>query len=409
MKKILPFLITICLFWNTSVQGQYTVNIDITEAIKSQADFKLSDLVSKVELLTLKSEGKLMLGDQPQVLYFGHTCILMRSEKGDRIGLYDRSGMLKTTIGRIGKGPGEYPLLATGTMDPLEKFVVLYDQTGQKLMLFDVTGQYLRENKVEAPRPSVLEEKLAFTGAETFGLMIPRPSAPTGEYASIRLFNLKLEPVGKVLPRANDSHLVRYNDPHAEFIATPEGPIFWETLNDTIFRVRADGKSIPLFCFNITKNKIPESILQDTHLYDKDPTVMGNYCSVNKVFLTPGFVIAQVAGSFSGFVFTNRENGKTFSTSKDLSCKNPSSSLNRKAYIENDIYGMEAILFEHYWPESNALVGFFPAFYTKMLSDLDCIRKLNVRQPEIRDKLLSIIKEELFDDEVVLVVHQVRN
>jgi hypothetical protein len=64
---------------------------------------------------------------------------------------------------------------------------------------------------------------------------------------------------------------------------------------------------------------------------------------------------------------------------------------------------------EHYWPEANALVGFFPAVLTQMLSDLDCIRKLEVKQPEIRDKLLSIIKEELYDDEVVLVIHYLRN
>lgn len=44
-----------------------------------------------------------------------------------------------------------------------------------------------------------------------------------------------------------------------------------------------------------------------------------------------------------------------------------------------------------------------------MVSNLDCIRKLEVKQPEIRDKLLSIIKEELYDDEVVLVIHYLRN
>jgi len=70
---------------------------------------------------------------------------------------------------------------------------------------------------------------------------------------------------------------------------------------------------------------------------------------------------------------------------------------------------MGVIGFEHYWPEANAIVGFFPAFFNQMVSDLDCIRKLEVKQPEIRDKLLSIIKEELYDDEVVLVIHYLRN
>ncbi len=70
---------------------------------------------------------------------------------------------------------------------------------------------------------------------------------------------------------------------------------------------------------------------------------------------------------------------------------------------------MEAILFEHYWPEANALGCFFPAFYMQMVFDLDCIGNLEVRQPEIRDALLSVIKEELYDDEVVLVILYVRN
>jgi len=108
MNKRLLLLFTLCLFCISITSGQSPVRIDITAAIKSQADFKLSDLISTVELLTLKSNGKLILGRQPEILYFSRKYILMRSEKGDMIGLYNRDGILKTSIGRRGKGPGEY-------------------------------------------------------------------------------------------------------------------------------------------------------------------------------------------------------------------------------------------------------------------------------------------------------------
>ena len=53
-------------------------------------------------------------------------------------------------------------------------------------------------------------------------------------------------------------------------------------------------------------------------------------------------------------------------------------------------------------------MGFFPAFYSSMLYNLSCLRKLDIKQPEIRDDLLSVIDEQVYDDEVILVVHYVK-
>lgn len=407
MKTILFFALNIAIIVAGHANGQSPVIVDISEAIKSQSDFKMSDLISKVELIKLKSKGKILLGGQPEILFFGSKHILMRSEKGNKIGLYDRSGLLKTMIGRSGKGPGEYLDMVTGTIDPMGKYVVLYDQFGMKLILFDIDGRYIREKKVVAPRQGRITNTITFIDANTFGVMMMRPLAPTGDYASILLFNLQLDPVSKSLPRANDSHLRRYNYQFCNFSNSPVGPVFFETFSDTLYRINADGSAKPLFYFDLTKSKIPESLLQDPQMHKKNPKALDKYLMVQKVFLTNEYAIAFVVGSFSGMVFTNLKDGRTFSTSLPGPCAKPLSDYKPVAMLENDLFGTPSY-FEYFWSDANVFVNFFPAFFTKMVYNVDCIKKLDVKLPDTRNELLSIIDEELYDDEVVLIVQYLR-
>jgi hypothetical protein len=407
MKYVFSFILILFLILNGNVSGQSPVKVDISEAIKKQTEFKMSDLISKVELITLKSDGKLLLGGQPEILFFGRKHILMGSEQGSKIGLYDRSGMLKTTIGRVGKGPGEYLDMVTGTIDPLGKYVVLYDQLGMKLILFDIDGRFIREKKVVAPRQGRITNILAFIDTNTFGLMMMRPPGPTNDYASILLFNLKLDPVGKSLQRANDSHLPRFNYQFCNFSNSPVGPVFFELLSDTLYRINADGSAKPLFYFEISKTKLPESLLQDPQLHKKDPKAADKYIMVQKALLTSDYVIAFVGGSFGGLVFTNLMDGRTFSTSLPCPCAKSSPDYKMVAMLENDLFGTPNY-FDNFWPEANAFVNRFPAFVTNMAYNLDCIRKLTVKLPGTRNALLSVIEQELYDDEVVLIVQYLK-
>ncbi len=407
MKFAFPIALILSIILTGRVSGQSPVKVDIAEAIIKQTDFKMSDLISKVELIKLKSDGKLLLGGQPEILFFGSKHILMGSEQGDKIGLYHRNGQLKTTIGRVGKGPGEYGNMVTGTIDPLGKYIVLYDQLGMKLILFDIDGIYIRERKVVAPRQGQINNRLAFINANTFGLMMMRPLAPTSDYASILLFNLKLDPLGKSLPRANDSHLPRFNYQFCNFSNSPVGPVFFETFSDTLYRINADGSAKPLFYFDISKMKVPESLLQDPQLHKKDPDAISKHLMVQKIFLTADYAIAFVGGSFGGTVFRNLKDGRTFSTSLPCPCAKPSPDYKPVAMLENDLFGTPNY-FDNFWPEANAFVNYFPAFITRMAYNLDCISKLNVNLPEIRNELLSVINQELYDDEVVLIVQYLK-
>lgn len=414
MKSSVSLLLVVLLFTNfataqyQNMDSKPPIEIDVTKSIKNPIDFNLSDFISNVKLIKLHSEGKILLGDQPDVLYFGESYILMRSEKRNKIGLYDKKGEIISVIGNIGKGPAEHANLVTGTIDPTEKFILLYDEMGQKLILFDIEGNFIREKKVDAPRSFSINSTITFISTDTFGLMIPRPSSPTSDYASIRIFNLELEPVANALRRANDNLLVRYNFIRNEFFRSDNGVAFWETFNDTIFRIEEDGSTRPLYNFSIKKDKVKLKMLQDPHLYDRDPTAISNYVGIHKVYITNTYVIAMVTGIFNGFIFHNINTGDTFSTSVKPECLNSSATVRRNSFIRNDIYGFESINFEYYSSTQNVFVGFFPAFYSSMFFNLSCMRERNVKQPEIRNKLLSIIDQKVYDDEVVLVVHFVK-
>jgi hypothetical protein len=77
------------------------------------------------------------------------------------------------------------------------------------------------------------------------------------------------------------------------------------------------------------------------------------------------------------------------------------------AMLENDLFGTPNY-FDNFWPEANAFVNRFPAFVTNMAYNLDCIRKLTVKLPGTRNALLSVIEQELYDDEVVLIVQYLK-
>lgn len=89
-------------------------------------------------------------------------------------------------------------------------------------------------------------------------------------------------------------------------------------------------------------------------------------------------------------VFYNLKTGETFSVGRETTCDIYESSWKWIfSSMENDIFGIEPATFANFCPDQN-LCAYQYNWDITDTRDLDCIRKLEVSRPDIRDHLLEI-------------------
>lgn len=246
MKNTLPLTILFCF----SLYGCQTrfdspaklKNIDMNQAFDQTKSVKLSDLVKSVEIVQFyPPEDAFFVNARSYSV--GKKYIMIADDRGggtSKIILCERNGKFLRSIGRTGKGPGEYLNAWVTLMDPSENYIIIADYQSNKLIKYSVSGKFIKERKMEEIPGNYIFDEARFINKEEFVLVPRRPTRAIDGFASMLVYDLELNPTGKILPRASDKNLPLFNNSYQTLGEGPDRIFYWEPYFDTLYTINAD-------------------------------------------------------------------------------------------------------------------------------------------------------------------------
>lgn len=390
MKNFFGLLIMTLLFVGCSNQKQDAsadlIHIDVFKAFETQKDVKVSEFIEKVEFIPLESTMESWFGSGTD-FSVGEKYILALDYKRRRTVLFDLQGNFIRTIGKQGKGPGELMEVREITMGPKEEFVFIYDVAQRKLVKYDVNGDFIKEVYVSELTPSRYIKRLIFINGEEFILANYRPYQPMDGFVSLPVFDLDLNHVRDILPRANDNNLRINVEPHAFVLQNPDRITFWEPFLDTLYTISSEGEAIPTHVIGFSQGG-PDRHFIETNI---NPNLYSEHAIVS-VLDAGGYL--HIFGMKNNNWFTALYNQKTegiYQVSADPECN--ITDYARNYGYENDLFGASRMMLRQYSKKADRFVSMINLETFSDYYDLDCIRKKQVKFPELRDRFLELVQD----------------
>lgn len=130
--------------YKTKINGSDVVICPVNK-VKDTIDIKLSDLVESCQIVKLDNNPEGFY-DRSWHLDVSDKYFCIKSYGQQPAKLYDKSGKYLCNIGKIGRGPGEYPTLNGLQFSPDGKRLYMFPfGTTRKILEYDLSGNHLRD------------------------------------------------------------------------------------------------------------------------------------------------------------------------------------------------------------------------------------------------------------------------
>lgn len=384
------------------------IEINIPEALKNVKDFKLSDLVKNVELLELQTGTDFYI-QQGVTPHFGEKYILVFDYDTKRVYLFNRDGSFVSEIGKVGKGPGEHEWDVACDMNPSETHIVMVDMRVSKVMIFNVDGTLEVEKNISEHFANPFVLKVSWDLEDAISFLPRRPYEPTDDFSSVELFDKQLNYVGKVLPRLNNDSLQLHAISHHEVFGKDKKAYFWESFSDTIYSFNSKGESEALYHINVGDNKLPADILSSheyPNIYKYDMPMMVSW--LGDYLYIPMLIGGEDRPSRIDVFYDTKKN-EAFSIDHKVRCnKSAPSATNKSRNLENDIFALEEVGIWQYSYQQNLCIHPINVDLLTHFSDIDCIKNLDVKNPDLLKRIVQIIEDPQEEDGNFVVLMHLR-
>ncbi len=227
-------------------------NINFPELINQTKDVYLSDLVKSIRYVPLETTSKYLIGEQSVCV---KPCgeLIFVSEFKKPIGVFDLNGNFLHTIGKTGKGPGEFNFDYVFWPDETTRKIYVSNVNIKGITTFSFEGEYLGDLSLEP-------HSMAFVplGNDRFLSWTFRQ-----QKFDEKLFRIFFhDETGSIYSRYYEAE--RENDlsngvfiMHPHFTLAPEGVLSNSWEEDQIMRATPDGKYEVALSWSLGKYKIP--------------------------------------------------------------------------------------------------------------------------------------------------------
>ncbi|MDR0953820.1 MAG: 6-bladed beta-propeller [Rikenellaceae bacterium] len=124
-----------------------------TVMLPEETEYLFYERVSEYGTLALETSPQSLLGDIAKIRVYKERIFLLSTGDDASLLVFDKSGRFITRVGFQGRGPQEYVSLYNFEIDPTRDELLLIDNQGQKILLFDLDGKF----KQTIPSPFWLE------------------------------------------------------------------------------------------------------------------------------------------------------------------------------------------------------------------------------------------------------------
>lgn len=140
----LPAQKTKSIAYTKNINGNNVVICPVRN-VRDSVTLELSQLVESCEIVKLDNSAAALFDRAWHAdISKSHICIKSYGQQPAK--LYDKSGKFICDIGKIGRGPGEYPTLIGLQFSSDGKLIYLFPfGTTRKILVYDTTGKYVRD------------------------------------------------------------------------------------------------------------------------------------------------------------------------------------------------------------------------------------------------------------------------
>lgn len=252
---ILPFLLGGC---NSSSEKSAS-NKDLVEIVinpEEDNDFlDLSDVLSdSIEIVPLETTEECLMSNVRQIeLYKDKIYVL--DERESKVYVFSTSGCYLHSIGRKGRGPGEYSILSCFTI--MEDSMIIQDQYSHKFVVYDLNGNSCREIPYGAYHLEIMSfDNIAYLISNYW----------QSSYGNINLFKFDFNTSSVISSEISFAEkekakvgygLIRYSSRYVD-----EATLIYP-LNDTIYTLKKDVV-YPSYVIRFTARNLPENLDVDS-------------------------------------------------------------------------------------------------------------------------------------------------
>lgn len=379
-------------------------NIDMNQAFDMEKSILLSDLVKSVEVVQFYPAIETYFMNA-RSFSVGEQYILIADDRGggtSNIILCERNGKFVRNIGRIGNGPGEFLRAWLTLMDPSENYIIIADDESNKLIKYSVSGEFINERTMdELPNRNIFDEA-RFINENEFVLVPRRPVRAIDGFASMLVYDLDLNPSGKILPRANDENLPLFNNLYQLIGEGPDRLFYWEPYFDTLYTINPDHSTEATHIIGWSKDG-PSFDYMKTFTFELPPHKQyPNYFIYSISETEQYFFIGGMAHKEHFSAAYNKKTEELFLLTDKPECDTSSDQIS--STIKNDLFGIEPVYIRRFDHQANRYVAWMKVDMVTSENDLDCVRNRDVKLPEIRDQLLQILESDEDDNKMVLLL-----
>lgn len=130
---------------NPVIECKYEIKINPEQAKDS---ILFSDLFEKVSYIRIPTDDNFLIGRIDKLIVSDGYIFMLDRKLSCSVFCIDKNGNKVFEIHRVGRGPGEYVYLKDVAFDSQRKELLLFCYVRQKVIYFDLKGNYLREKRV---------------------------------------------------------------------------------------------------------------------------------------------------------------------------------------------------------------------------------------------------------------------
>ncbi len=373
------------------------ITIDILEGLKTEKEFRLSEIADNVEYVKLETTPECLLSRASYTI--GKKYILAVQDNPEQIFLFDRKGKLLRKIGQRGKGPGEYTSMTPTEMDPDETYILVTDFQNDQLLKFDVEGKFITHIKYR----EVFDGDVAailIKNADEIWISLDYPLLDKKNFPLLRKLDRNFKQTDSLYPITSGiTPDVGRTWGHGDLYQHGGVLRYRQYSTDTIFS-EYRGKLIPHIYFPIRKDHLPGPYT--IYSQHKNP---GGYSYVSNMTEIKDYYLfyARVVPDQGGYMIYSKKTGNLFLLKKYP--LPPPFEYQRQQFL-NDLDGMvnpdQLIFSNDYLVQSHEVIEL------RDLLEKGSPQSADVRFPAKRNEFTELIKSGKDDDNPILQIFHLK-
>lgn len=266
--------------------------VNLAEGFNNNQKIPLSKIANFIKYIPLETTNDNYIS-QIKKIVIEKNCILVLDEKANKLLLFNLDGHYQCSIGREGKGPGEYVRITNIEVSPSRNLIYIFDVASAKILTYNFEGEFMGNL-----RHPLLGYWVTLLDDKYFVYFDPaRSYRYAGGFYKAIITDLNGKIVKKFL-RQSQSKEEKFKSPcsmQSYAYSYNNSSFYWEVTSDTIFQVTETLEFFPSRYVNQGPMSLPKSKMYEArYVMEK----FSEHSTILTIFETEKFFFARGITNF---------------------------------------------------------------------------------------------------------------